>query len=35
MLGPDLAAKQTFGVAGINPDGSMEHSAAVRKIATQ
>ena len=29
----NLAAKQTFGVAGINPDGSMEHSAAVQWVA--
>ena len=29
----NLAAKQTFGVAGINPDGSMEHSAAVEWVA--
>jgi hypothetical protein len=29
----NLAAKQTFGVAGINPDGSMQHSAAVEWIA--
>jgi hypothetical protein len=29
----NLAAKQTFGVAGINPDGSMEHSVAVQWIA--
>jgi hypothetical protein len=29
----NLAAKQTFGVANINPDGSMEHSAAVEWIA--
>jgi hypothetical protein len=28
----NLAAKQTFGVADINPDGSMEHAAAVRWI---
>jgi hypothetical protein len=29
----NLAAKQTFGVAGINPDGSMEHSVAVQWVA--
>src|ERR1700683_520585 len=29
----NLAAKQTFGVANINPDGSMEHSAAVLWVA--
>lgn len=29
----NLAAKQTFGVSGINPDGSMEHSAAVQWVA--
>jgi hypothetical protein len=29
----NLAAKQTFGVADINPDGSMEHAAAVQWIA--
>jgi hypothetical protein len=29
----NLAAKQTFGVADINPDGSMEHAAAVEWIA--
>jgi hypothetical protein len=29
----NLPAKQTFGVANINPDGSMEHSAAVEWIA--
>ena len=29
----NLAAKQTFGVAGINPDGSMEHSTAVQWVA--
>ena len=29
----NLAAKQTFGVAGINPDGSMDHAAAVEWIA--
>ena len=29
----NLAAKQTFGVAGINPDGSMDHSAAVQWVA--
>jgi hypothetical protein len=29
----NLAAKQTFGVADINPDGSMEHSAALEWIA--
>jgi len=28
----NLAAKQTFGVADINPDGSMEHSAAVQWV---
>jgi len=28
----NLAAKQTFGVAGINPDGSMEHAAAVQWV---
>ena len=29
----NLAAKQTFGIADINPDGSMEHSAAVQWVA--
>jgi hypothetical protein len=29
----NLAAKQTFGVADINPDGSMEHAAAVQWVA--
>ena len=29
----NLAAKQTFGVADINPDGSMEHTAAVQWVA--
>jgi hypothetical protein len=29
----NLAAKQAFGVADINPDGSMEHSAAVQWVA--
>ena len=29
----NLAAKQTFGVADINPDGSMEHSTAVQWVA--
>ena len=29
----NLAAKQTFGVADINPDGAMEHSAAVQWVA--
>jgi hypothetical protein len=29
----NLAAKQTFGVADINPDGSMEHAAAVEWVA--
>jgi hypothetical protein len=29
----NLAAKLTFGVAGINPDGSMEHSTAVEWVA--
>lgn len=28
----NLAAKQTFGVAGINPDGAMDHAAAVQWI---
>jgi hypothetical protein len=29
----NLAAKQTFGVVGINPDGSMEHTGAVQWVA--
>ena len=29
----NLAAKQTFGIAGINPDGAMEHTAAVEWVA--
>jgi hypothetical protein len=33
LANANLAAKQTFGVAGINPDGAMEHSTAVEWIA--